>query len=202
MGVRSKIIQSRHPLSGSPTTMEKKDFNHLILNRRSIRRYTAQELPAEDVKLILEAGLLAPTSKNSHPWHFIVVDDKEMLQRMSEVRTMGAGPVARCAMAVVVAADTTLSDVWVEDCSIAASYMQLQAAALGLGSCWIQIRNRFGAENISAEEQLQEMLGIPEHVNIECIITLGYKDEQRKPLDPSKTLWEKVHIERWDSTEA
>ena len=74
--------------------MDKINFNHLILNRRSIRRYTAQELSADDVKLVLEAGLLAPTSKNSHPWHFIVIDDKEMLQRMSEVRTMGAGPVA------------------------------------------------------------------------------------------------------------
>lgn len=177
--------------------MEANDFNTLILNRRSIRRYADRALSADDVKLILEAGLLAPTSKNSHPWHFIVVDDKDMLQRMSEVRTMGAGPVARCAMAVVVAADTTLSDVWVEDCSIAASYMQLQAAALGLGSCWIQIRGRYGVDNVPAEEQLQEMLGIPEHVNVECIITLGYKDEERKPLDPSKTLWEKVHIERW-----
>ena len=176
--------------------MDKIDFNHLILNRRSIRRYTAQELSADDVKLVLEAGLLAPTSKNSHPWHFIVVDDKEMLQRMSEVRTMGAGPVARCAVAIVVAADTTLSDVWVEDCSIAASYMQLQAAALGLGSCWIQIRGRFGADNIPAEEKLMDILGIPEHVNIEGIITLGYKDEEHKPHDPAKTIWEKVHIHR------
>lgn len=178
------------------------DFNNLILNRRSIRRYTSEQLDADDVKLILEAGLLAPSSKNSHPWQFIVVDDRDMLERMSQCRTMGSGPIAKCAMAVVVAADTTLSDVWIEDCSIAAAYMQLQAAALGLGSCWIQIRGRYGMENVPAEEQIQEMLGIPEHINIECVITLGHKDEQRKPLDPSKTLWEKVHIEKWENRES
>lgn len=173
------------------------EFNNLVLNRRSIRRYTGDPLDAEQVKLILEAALLAPSSKNSHPWHFVAVDSKEMLKRMSECRTMGSGPIAKCAMAVVVGADPALSDVWVEDCSIAASYMQLQAAALGLGSCWIQIRGRYDAQNVPAEEVLQQLLGIPADIKIECVITLGHKDEERKPLDPEKTLWEKVHIESW-----
>lgn len=181
--------------------MTPQDFNELLLNRRSIRRYTDEQLSADDVKLILEAGLLAPTSKNSHSTRFVVVDDRDKLKAMSECRTMGAGPIAGAAMAVVVCGDSSKSDVWVEDCSIAAAYMQLQAAALGLGSCWIQIRGRYGADNASAEETIQEMLGLPGHVCVECVVTLGHKNEQRKPLDPEKTMWENVHIERWTDRE-
>lgn len=181
--------------------MSENDFHRLVMQRRSIRRYTAEAVSGDDVKLILEAGLMAPTSKNSHPWQFVVVEDKMKLQAMSESRTMGAGPIAKCALAIVVAADTTKSDVWVEDCSIAAAYMQLQAAALGLGSCWVQIRGRYGIDNVPAEETLQQLLGLPEYVCVECVITIGHKDEERKPLDPAKTLWEKVHIENWQDRE-
>lgn len=177
--------------------MTSQEFNSLVLNRRSIRRYTDEAISADHVKLIMESALMAPTSKNSHSTRFILVDDKATLKKMSECRTMGAGPIAGAAMAIVVCGDSSKSDVWVEDCSIAASFIQLQVAALNLGSCWIQIRNRFGAENISAEEALQELLSIPEHINIECVITVGHKAEERKPLDPEKCLWENVHVEKW-----
>lgn len=172
-------------------------FHELLINRRSIRRYTDQPIDPEDVKLILEAALMAPTSKNSRPWQFIVVEDKDMLQRLSECKDNGAAPIARAPLAVVVAVDPSLTDPWIEDASIAASFMQLQAAALGLGSCWIQVRGRFRADGIPSEEYVQELLGIPETMPVVCIISIGHKDEQRKAVDTSKLLWEKVHIGSW-----
>ena len=111
------------------------NFHDLLVNRRSIRRYTSEEVSAENVKLILEAALMAPTSKSTRAWQFIVVEDKDMLERLSHCKPAGAGPIAKAAFAVVVAADPTLTDPWVEDASIAAAYMQLQAEDLGLGSC-------------------------------------------------------------------
>lgn len=173
------------------------DLHELLVNRRSIRRYTSQPIAPEDVKLILEAALLAPTSKSSRPWQFVVVEDREMLQRLSECKEHGAGPIARAPLAVVVAVDPSLTDPWIEDASIAATLMQLQAADLGLGSCWIQVRDRYRADGVSANEYVQELLGIPETLPVVCIVTFGHKDEERKAVDSSKLLWEKVHIGSW-----
>ncbi len=173
------------------------NLHDLLINRRSIRKYTDEALSPEAVKLILEAGLLAPSSKRCTPWHFVAVEDKEMLARLAECKTAGAKPVAGAALAVVVTADITVTDTWVEDASIAAILMQLQAADLGLGSCWIQVRNRFDAGDEPAEDIVREALGIPEQMGVLCIVTFGHKDEERKPFDEEKMLWEKVHIGKW-----
>lgn len=170
------------------------DFHDLAVNRRSIRRYKSQPLNPEDVRLILEAALLAPTGKNSRPWHFTAVDNPDTLAKLAQCKSAGAGPVAGCPLAIVVCADTTKSETWIEDASIAAAYMQLQAADLGLGSCWIQVRGRFTADDIPSEEYVRELLGIPEEIQPLCIVTFGYKDEQRKPQAVDKLLWDRVSI--------
>lgn len=73
-----------------------------------------------------------------------------------------------------------------QDASIAAILMQLQAADLGLGSCWIQVRGRFGAMDEPAEDFVRETLGIPEEMGVLCILSIGHKDEERKPFDEEK----------------
>lgn len=173
------------------------NLHDLLVARRSIRRYKDQPLTAEEVKLIMEAALMAPTSKSKRAWQFILVDDKDKLTRLASCKPAGSDPIGRCALAVVVAVDPALSEPWIEDASIAAAFMQLQAADLGIGSCWIQIRGRFTADNIPSEEYVQELLGMPETLPVECIVTFGYPDEERKPQDTSKLLWEKVHIDGW-----
>jgi len=104
-----------------------------MTNRRSIRRFTQASIPAEDVKLIMEAALMAPTSKSSRPWHFVLVDDRNTLERLSQCRQAGSGPIAKCRLAVVVCADSSLTGPWIEDATIAATYIKLQAQDLGLG---------------------------------------------------------------------
>jgi len=174
-----------------------KDFQNLLLNRRSIRRFTEEPVAAEDVQKILAAGLLAPTSKNKRAWEFVVVENKDMLERLSNCKPAGAQAIAKAAFAVAVCVDSTATDAWVEDASIASAYMQLQASDLGLGSCWIQVRGRFDAAGTPSEEYVQEALGIPETFPVLCIIIFGHKAEERKPLDPEKIMWEKVHIGNW-----
>ena len=116
-------------------------FNSLLLKRRSIRKYTDQPIAPDDVRLILEAALTAPSSKSVRPWQFVVVEDRDMLARLGECKPQYATSVARAPMAVVVTADMTKSDAWIEDASIAAILMQLQAEELGLGSCWVHCRH-------------------------------------------------------------
>ncbi len=175
----------------------KNSFHEQLLTRHSIRRYIEQALNPDDVRTILEAALLAPSGKSIRPWQFVVVDDKDKLHALSLCRKFGSQPIAGAAMAVVVIADPGKSDVYIEDSTIAAVFMQLQANALGLGSCWIQIRGRETPDGTSAGEYVQQQLGIPEYLKVECIVTFGYKNEERRPVDPSKLLWEKVHIESW-----
>lgn len=173
-----------------------KSFHDLIINRRSIRKYTPNEISPENVKTILEAALLCPTSKNKRPWQFIVVENKQALEELSKCKDLGAKPIANCSLAVFVVADGNI-DTWIEDSAIAAFTMQLQAEDLGLGSCWIQIRNRFQADTTPAEEFVQNFLEIPADMRVLCAITLGEKDEERKPMDPEKCIWEKMHIGKW-----
>lgn len=178
-----------------------KNFNNLLFERHSIRKYKNETIDPDAVKQILEAGLLAPSSKSARPWQFVVVEDKDTLAKLAECKKIGSRPLANAAMAIVVCADPEKSDVYVEDCSVAASYMQLQAAALGVGSCWIQVRNRFSADDEPAQDIVQALLGIPPTQQVVMVLSLGIPDEVRKRVDPEKLLWEKVHIGSWTTQE-
>ena len=173
------------------------NFHDLLVNRRSIRKYTDQPVDPQDVKLIIEAALMSPSSKSVRPWQFVVVEDKAMLEKLGKCKPNYATSIANAPLAVVVTADITKSDAWIEDASIAALLMQLQAADLGLGSCWVEVRDRYGADGEPAEDYVREALGIPEEFGVLCIVSIGYKDEQRRPIDTEKLLWEKVHIGTW-----
>lgn len=173
------------------------DFHQLIVNRRSTRRYDSQPISPENVRTILEAALLAPTSKNTRSWQFVAVENPEMLERLSQCKPQYAVSIKDCRLAIIVCGDTVTSDVWVEDASIAAAYMQLQAEDLGLGSCWVQVRGRFTADGQPSDEYVAEQLSIPEQFNPLCILTFGHKNEQRRPNDLEKLKWENVHLGQW-----
>ena len=103
-----------------------------------MRKFTDEELTQEEVVTLMKAALMAPTSKRSNAWQFVVVDDKETLQKLSRCKEQASQFIADAALAVVVMADPMGSDVWIEDASIASIYLQLQAEDLGLGSCWVR----------------------------------------------------------------
>lgn len=169
-------------------------FATLIKNRRSIRKFTGQLLNPDQVEMILKAALMAPASKRKNPWQFVVVEDKEMLVKLSACKPAGASFLKDCALAVVVLANVMESDVWVEDASIASIYMQLQAEDLGLGSCWCQIRNRQTEDDADAAQYVRGLLDVPYQLEVLSIIGIGYKDQERKPFDESHLQWEKIHL--------
>ena len=117
------------------------NFSELIKNRRSMRKFTDEELSQEQVVTLLKAALMAPTSKRSNGWQFIAVDDKETLEKLSHCKEQASAFIADAALAIVVTADPLVSDVWIEDASIASIMLQLQAEDLGLGSCWYKSVN-------------------------------------------------------------
>ena len=164
----------------------------LLRTRRSIRKYAPDPIESKTIDVLVEALLRSPTSRNGRSWEFIVVDDRELLAKLSKARAQGSQQMQDAPLGLVVCADGTKSDVWAEDCSIAAILLQMTAHALGLGSCWIQIRNRDHTEKMSAEHYVQDLLGLPKHIKVECMVSIGYPNETKKPVPDSDLEYHKV----------
>ena len=177
--------------------MSMDNFQQLLLQRRSIRKFSEEQLTPDETRQILEAALLSPTSKNRHSWEFIAVEDKEMLARLSQCKPHSSTFIADAVLAVVVVGNPLESDAWLEDASIAAFSMQLQAEELGIGSCWVQVRDRFYADMISSGEYINDLLQIPMPLEVLCVIAFGRKEKERAPAALNDLHWEKVHIEKY-----
>lgn len=162
-----------------------------------MRKFTGEELTQDEVVALLKAALMSPASKRSNCWQFIAVDDKGLLEKLSRCKDSGAAFVKDAALAIVVTADPMVSDVWIEDASVASLMIQLQAEDLGLGSCWVQVRERYAADGTPANEYIHEVLGLPLQLQVLSIIAVGHKGMERKPFDESHLQWEKVHINEY-----
>lgn len=174
------------------------DLLEIMKKRRSIRRYTGEKIPEEKLEMILQAGLLSASGRAIRPWEFIVVQDKETLQYLSECRIGSAKMLQGADCAIVVIADSEKTDVWIEDCSIAMAQMHLMADSLGVGSCWIQGRLR-EAEGKTTEEYVREKLEFPESFRLEAILSLGIPEAEAKAKahELGELLTEKIHREKF-----
>ena len=173
------------------------DFKDLVQLRRSHRKFTNEEIDAEDVKLIMRAALMSPTSKGQRAWQFVVVDDPLDIEKLSDAKDLGSQFMKGAPLAVVVLGDPLQNDCWVEDGSIAAISMQYQAEELGLGSCWVQMRGRGLTDGTSADTVIRGILDIPENLSVLCIIAIGHKADERKPQNEDKLKWENVHLNKF-----
>ncbi len=170
----------------------------LLLNRRSIRKYKTSPVADKKMEQILQAGLLAPSSRGKQPWEFIVVQDKDTLQQLGKCRHPQQVFLPQTPAAIVVLGDTAMTDVWVEDCSIALTLMQMEAQKLGLGSCWVQIRNRQAqGEQQSSNAFVKALLNVPEQYDVLAILALGEPDEKKTPYQLDKLAYKKIHKEQF-----
>ncbi|MBO7259559.1 MAG: nitroreductase family protein [Paludibacteraceae bacterium] len=172
-------------------------FFELLQNRRSIRKYEERNIDDTLLNQILTAALMSPAGKRLNPWEFVVVQERETLQKLSDARPAGSQLLANSALGIVVIADKERSDTWMEDASIAAHNIQLAATDLGLGACWVQIQRRERNEQQTAEEYVKELLNIPAQYAVLCVISIGYKNEDRKPYDLNKLDYSKIHHEQF-----
>lgn len=164
----------------------------LLRARRSIRVYIDRPIESEKVDLLKEAALRSPSSRNIDPWEFIFVNGRELLSKLSTCKPHGAEFLEHAALGIVVCGDSRESDTWVEDCSIASILLQMVAQSIGLGSCWIQVRNRMFDDKTTSERYVQDLLRIPEHIKVQSIIAVGYPAEQREPLSADDLKFRKV----------
>lgn len=155
----------------------------LLQSRRSIRKYTDEHISDETLEKILQAGLLAPSSRAIYPVELVAVRDKEMLRKLSECKAAGAAMLKDADAAIVVVGDTAKSDAWIEDCSITMTLMMLEATEQGVGSCWVQCRGRQTAERTSTGERIKSLLDIPDNFGVLAILSLGMPAEEPEPRE-------------------
>ena len=155
----------------------------LLQSRRSIRKYTDEHISDETLEKILQAGLLAPSSRAIYPVELVAVRDKEMLSKLSECKAAGAAMLKYADAAIVVVGDTAKSDAWIEDCSITMTLMMLEATEQGVGNCWVQCRGRQTSEGTSTGERIKSLLDIPDNFGVLAILSLGMPAEELAPRE-------------------
>lgn len=163
-----------------------------LLLRRSIRKYTDQPIPKEIVNSLLEAGMHAPTARNMQPWHFVVVDQRSILDELTVAHPY-AKMLKQASLAILVCGDRKIQEMdgyIIQDCSAATQNIMLAAHAHGLGSVWLGMYPR--------EERMREvgkLLSIPDHILPVSLISIGYPDEHREAPDRFKT--DRIHFNKF-----
>jgi len=169
------------------------DALEAIFSRRSCRAYTDLPVAPELVEQLLRAGMASPTACNQRPWHFVVVDDRQMLDRVSDVQ--GYAPMLKTApLAIVICSDggqaALSAPFWPQDCAAAAQNMLIAARALGLGAVWLGLY-----PDAARVAGLRELLGMPETMTPFCVISLGHPAKAPRPIDRYEP--DRVHRNRW-----
>lgn len=171
----------------------------ILYNRRSTRKFLDKKIEEGKIQKLLTAALLAPSSRGSRPWEFIIVDDPALLAILATSKPHGATLLKHAPLAIIIAGDKTKSDVWIEDCSIASVFVQLEAEALGLGSCWVQINRRYYNDDVTSNEYIHQHFNIPDKLEVLSVVGIGYKAVARPPLTDFDILWDKVSINRYQN---
>ena len=166
-------------------------FLSLCQHRRSIRKYSSRAVEESKIEYLLQCALMSPAGKRLNPWEFYLVREESVLRALSGCKTYGSQMFDTAMAGIVIAADADKSDTWMCDASIAAEHILLAAAEQGLGACWCHVFEREGSEAL-----VKEKAGIPENLRVLCVISLGYKDEERKDYDLTKLPYQKIHRSR------
>ena len=151
-------------------------FIDIARSRHSRRLFTSEPLLPREMELIMEAGDLAPSSRSRRPVRLIPVVDEGLIRRLAMCKDSGTRALETATFAVIVAADPKVSDVWIEDCSIATIMMQMEAEDLGIGSCWIQIRLRKVGDTDSEDFVIREA-GLDPGLKVLSIIAFGRRPD-------------------------
>ena len=149
-----------------------------IKARRSVRSFERKDVPEDFIKQLMQAAFCGPSANNARPWHIVVVRDQATKAKLADTH-LYSGFISGAPVVLVVCADKKLSpEYWIEDCSIASQNLLLAAHGLGLGTCWVAVRQ--GASE-RYEDYVRKALELPENFRVLCFIPLGYPAEEPLP---------------------
>lgn len=163
-----------------------------ILQRRSIRKYKNKRISDEEILTVLKAAMYAPSAVNKQPWHYIVVDDKDIFNKFVEIHPYSTF-LADASHGILICGDEELQHgdgYWIVDCGAATENLLLAAHSIGLGACWIGIHPREDRKKL-----IKKLFQLPAHVHPFAMVSLGYPAATRDLPDRFKP--ERIHTNMW-----
>jgi nitroreductase len=163
-----------------------------IFTRRSIRKYTNQEVSKDQINTLVKAGMYAPSARNQQPWHFMVITDQKLLNQVREVHPY-AKMLSEARIAILVCGDEELElskGYWVVDFSAATQNILLAAHGLGLGAVWLGLHPREERKN-----DIRKLFNLPNHIQPLSLIAVGYPDETKET--PDRFIPNRIHFNAW-----
>lgn len=157
------------------------DFLEVIEKRHSVRKYADRPVEKELLDAIVKVAQTAPSSRNSKSSAFMIIEDRDTLDALSQMRDYGASPLKGAQAAILVMGDESKTDLWVDNCAISATFIQLAVTAMDLASCWIHINGRLclkdEPDGRTSDDYVRELLGIREGLRPYCAVAIGYPEE-------------------------
>lgn len=158
------------------------DFLEVIEKRHSVRKYSDRPVEKEILDAIVKMAGTAPSSRNSKSSAFLIVEDRDTLDALSQMRDYGSALLKGAQAAIVVLGDESKTDLWVDNCAISATFIQLAVTAMDLVSCWVHINGRpcmkDQPDRAKAEDYVKNLLGIRDGFRPYCAIAVGYPAEE------------------------
>jgi nitroreductase len=168
------------------------DAMEAILTRRSVRTYKNKEISDELINDLIEAGISAPSAGNQQPWHFIILDDHKIIDKIPNFHPYSS-MLSNAQIAIIVCGDLdieTNKGFWIQDCSAATENILIAARANGLGSCWLGLYPREDRVN-----GIKSLLKIPENVIPLSLISLGYPVIKQDKVNRYNSS--RIHKNKW-----
>ena len=157
------------------------DFLEVVEKRKSVRKYSVRPVERELLYAVVRVAQTAPSSRNSKSSAFMIVEDRDMLDALAQMRDYGSALLSGAQAAIVVIGDETKTDLWVDNCAISATFIQLAVTAMDLVSCWVHCNGRPCKRNepdgAKAPDYVRELLGLKDGMNPYCVIAIGYPEE-------------------------
>lgn len=168
------------------------DAHEAIFGRRSIRRYYPTPISDDIIKELLEAAMAAPSAGNEQPWHFVVINDRNILDEIPKVHPYSQ-MLKQAPLAILICGDEKLEKhkgYWIQDCSAATENLLIAATANGLGSVWLGVFPRQ-----DRVEGIRKLLDIPENIIPFSLIAIGYPAENKPPAERFDE--KRIHENKW-----
>ena len=160
------------------------DFLEVIEKRKSVRKYADKPVEKEILDAIVRVAQTAPSSRNSKSSAFMIVEDRDTLDALSQMRDSGSALLSGAPAAIVVLGDESKTDLWVDNCAISATFVQLAVTAMDLVSCWVHCNGRLRVkaepDGPKAEDYVSDLLGVKDGLRPYCVIAIGYPEADKE----------------------
>jgi nitroreductase len=158
------------------------DFLEVIEKRRTVRKYSDRPVEKELLDALVSVAQTAPSSRNSKSSAFMIIEDRDTLDALAQMRDYGSALISGAPAAILVMGDDTKTDLWVDNCAISATFIQLAVTSMDLVSCWVHCNCRPRLKDVPdgdmSDDYVRELLGLKDGLRPYCVIAIGYPQEE------------------------